>query len=139
MSNMVSRYNPFEMMDPFFNEFFRGESNSKHEVMKTDVKDEGDHYEMKVEVPEIKKENLHLELEDGYLTISAVINSNDDEKKHGHYVRKERFYGSYKRSFYVGDGVKEEDIKAKLDSGVLTLIVPKLEKAKQEKKYIAIE
>ena len=137
MYNLSKKYDPFDLVDPFFDDLF--DVSNKNEVMKTDIKDNGGHYEMKVELPEVKRENLHLELDNGYLVITASLNKEDDEKKHGHYIRRERYYGSYKRSFYVGDNLKEEDIKAKLENGVLTLLIPKAVEAKQEKKYIAIE
>ena len=109
-------------------------------IMKTDIKDEGGHYLLKVEVPEIKKEDIKLSLDEGYLTISASMNNESEEKGKNNYIRRERHYGSFSRSFYVGDGVKEEDVKAKLQDGVLSLTVKKdVETTKEEKKYIAIE
>ena len=107
--------------------------------MKTDVKDNGDHYELKVELPEIKKEDIHLSLNEGYLNIEASIKQNNDESKHGHYIRKERYYGNFSRSFYVGEKIHQEDIKAKLADGVLTLLVPKEKEEVNQKKYIEIE
>lgn len=136
MSNIIR--NSFKMMDPFFNEFFPSESNSQiNNIMRTDIKDNGDSYLLKVELPEVKKEDVNLSLDDGYLTIEAKINNSNDDKN-GHYIRKERFYGTYKRSFYVGN-ITEEDIKAKLNDGILTLDVKKEEVSKTDKKYIAIE
>lgn len=78
-------------------------------------------------------------MNDGYLTIEASVNNNSEQKEKGHYVRKERYYGNYSRSYYVGEGVTEEDIKAKLENGVLTLNLKKVEEKKPEKKYISIE
>ena len=85
---------------------------------------------------------MTAELKDGYLTISAEHNDTKDEQdKDGHYIRKERYYGKCQRSFYVGDDVKQEDVKAKFENGVLTLSVPKKDAkpAVEEKNYIAIE
>ena len=139
-NNIVTRNNPFGLIDPFFDEFFTGERNSQfNQIMKTDIKDNGDHYEFKIEIPDVKKENINVSIEDGYLTVEAHQEGNDDERKHGRYVRKERYYGSYKRSFYVGDEVNEDDVKAKLHHGVLTLLVNKREEKKEEKNYIQIE
>ena len=139
-NNIVTRNNPFGLIDPFFDEFFTGESNSQfNQVMRTDIKDNGDHYEFKIEIPDIKKENINVSIEDGYLVIEAHQESNDDEKKHGRYVRKERYYGSYKRSFYVGDNVSDEDVKAKLHHGILTLLVNKKEDERVAKNFIQIE
>ena len=84
---------------------------------------------------------MRAELKDGYLTISATQNTNRDEKdEKGSYIRRERYSGSCSRSFYVGEGVKQEDIHARFENGVLKLEVPKADKQKvEEKKYIAIE
>lgn len=139
-NNIVTRNNPFGLIDPFFDEFFTGERNSQfNQIMRTDIKDNGDHYEFKIEIPDVKKENINVSLEDGYLIVEATQEENNDEKKKGRYVRKERYYGSYKRSFYVGDNVTEGDIKAKLNHGVLTLLVNKKEEEKENKNYIQIE
>lgn len=106
--------------------------------MKTDIKEGDKDYVLSVEVPGIEKDQIHLALEDGYLNISASENRNDDEKdKNGKYIRRERYTGSYERSFYVGD-VKENDIHAKLNNGVLTVTIPK-ESPKSENRTIAIE
>ena len=138
MNNMIKNDN-YGILDPLFDELFFGNKN-KHEVMKTDIKDEGDHYLMKIDLPEVKKENIKLSLEDGYLIVSAKFDYNNEDKEKNNYIRRERHYGSFSRSFYVGDGVKEEDVKAKLQDGVLSLTVKKdVEASKEEKKYIAIE
>ena len=111
-------------------------------VMKTDVREHENGYELDVDLPGIKKENVKVKLEDGYLTISASTAQNNDEKdKKGNYIRRERFSGSYSRSFYVGEEIKETDIKAKFDNGVLQLSIPKPEvlPKQPESKYIAIE
>ena len=90
---------------------------------------------------EYVKDNIKIEVEDGYLTVHATIDSNKEEKDEGKFVRKERYMGSCSRSFYVGDDVKEEDIKATFRNGILKLEVPKVEEKKElpEKKYIQIE
>ena len=113
-------------------------------MMKTDVQENGDHYEVDIDLPGFKKEELSVELKEGYLVISAVkgINKDEKEEKTGKYVRRERYVGSMSRSFYVGEDVKQEDIHAKYESGVLKLSIPKMEEKKpeiEEKKYIAIE
>ena len=125
-NNMISRNNPFGLIDPFFDEFFTSESNSQFkQMMATDIKEEDDHFELKIDMPDIKKEDIKLSLDEGYLTIEATQNASNDEESHGHFVRRERYFGSYKRSFYVGDNLTEQDIKAKLENGVLTLNVLK--------------
>ena len=99
--------------------------------------------ELEIDLSGFKKEEVRAELKDGYLTVSAVKDLDEDEKdkETGKYIRRERYSGSCSRSFYVGDGVKQEDIKAKFEDGTLKLFVPK-EAAKpsvEQKKYISIE
>ena len=110
-------------------------------VMKTDVKETETGYEVDIDLPGFKKDEINAKLEDGYLTISAAKGLDKDEKdKKGKYIRRERYAGSMSRSFYVGEGVTEEDIKAKYEDGILRLVVPKKDaKAVENKKYIAIE
>lgn len=113
-------------------------------MMKTDIQEHDDHYEVDIDLPGFKKDELSLELKDGYLIISAAKGLDQDEKdqKSGKYVRRERYVGSMTRSFFVGDTLKQEDIHAKYESGVLKLLIPKLDMKKPEvedRKYIAIE
>ena len=110
-------------------------------VMKTDVKETDTSYEVDIDLPGFKKDEINAQLDNGYLTISAAKGLDKDEKdKKGKYIRKERYAGAMSRSFYVGEGVTQEDIKAKYEDGILRLSVPKKEvKAVEDKKYIAIE
>ncbi len=110
-------------------------------VMKTDVKETETGYEVDIDLPGFKKDEINAKLDNGYLTISAAKGLDKDEQdKNGKYIRRERYAGSMSRSFYVGDGVTEEDIKAKYEDGILRLVVPKKDaKAVENKKYIAIE
>ena len=110
-------------------------------VMKTDIKEMNNGYELIVDLPGFKKDEVQVQLKDGYLTISAAKGLDKDEKnKEGKYIRKERYAGAMSRSFYVGGDVTEEDIKAKYEDGILRLSIPKKEaKAVENKKYIAIE
>jgi HSP20 family protein len=105
-------------------------------VMKTDTG-----YEVDIDLPGFKKDEINAQLDNGYLTISAAKGLDKDEKdKKGKYIRKERYAGAMSRSFYVGEGITQEDIKAKYEDGILRLSVPKKEaKAVENKKYIAIE
>ena len=109
--------------------------------MKTDVKETDVGYEVDIDLPGFKKDEISAKLDDGYLTISASKGLDKDEKnKEGKYIRKERYAGAMSRSFYVGGDVTEEDIKAKYEDGILRLSIPKKEaKAVENKKYIAIE
>ena len=139
------RNDPF---DDIFDDFMRPSkavrSNfmTQSTVMKTDIKELDKAYQLDVELPGVKKENVTVELNDGALEIKVVSEVNNDEKdEKGKYLRRERFYGSCSRSFYVGEDVKEEDIKAKFDNGVLTITVPKVEAQPkvEQKKLISIE
>ncbi len=126
--------------DPFFREpmTFRRQENR---IMKTDVKELKDKFEITIDLPGYEKENLDMSIEDGYLTVHAKTSKTNEDKEEGKFVRKERFYGECSRSFYVGDEVTEEDVKASFKNGTLTIDVPKKEPKEQipEKKYIAIE
>ena len=110
-------------------------------VMKTDIKENDKGYELDVDLPGQKKEDVKAELKDGYLTISASNDNTKEEKdEDGKYIRKERYTGSVSRSFYVGKYVTEEDIHAKFENGILKLSVPKVDAPKvEENKYISIE
>ena len=110
-------------------------------VMKTDIKENDKGYELDVDLPGYKKEDVKAELKDGYLTISASNDNTKEEKdEDGKYIRKDRYTGSVSRSFYVGKYVTEEDIHAKFENGILKLSVPKVDAPKvEENKYISIE
>lgn len=113
-----------------------------HNVMKTDIKETDDNYELIVDLPGFKKDEIKVSLEDGYLTIEAAKGLDEDEQeKNGKYIRKERYAGACQRSFYVGDNLTQEDIKGEFKHGILTLNVPKKEAkpAVETNKYIAIE
>lgn len=112
------------------------------DLMKTDIKDHEDSYEMLIDLPGFKKEEVTAELQDGYLTISASrgLDKEEQEKESGRYIRRERYAGACQRSFYIGTGVSQEDIRAEFKHGILKLIVPKKKPAVEEKNhYIAIE
>ncbi|WP_029199588.1 Hsp20/alpha crystallin family protein [Oribacterium sp. NK2B42] len=110
-------------------------------MMKTDVREHDDHYEVDIDLPGFKKEEISLELNNGYLIVSANKGLDNDEKdKKGKLIRQERYSGSMQRSFYVGENITEEDIKASFKHGVLNLILPKKDKERlPEKKQILIE
>lgn len=114
-----------------------------HNVMKTDIKETDDGYELIVDLPGFKKDEVKVSLEDGYLTIEAAkgLDEDEQEEKSGKYIRKERYAGACQRSFYVGDNLMKEDIKGEFKHGILTLTVPKKEAkpAVETNKYIAIE
>ena len=134
-----------DFMDfPFEREFFRRTpvyGKTEKNIMKTDVKETDNAYELDIDLPGFKKEEVTAKLENGYLTISATKGANNDEQnKEGKYIRRERYTGTMSRSFYVGEDVQQEDIHAKFEDGILKLTVPKENPKKvEEKKYISIE
>ena len=110
--------------------------------MKTDIKDTDQGYEMTMNLPGVKKEDIKAELKNGYMTIHVSSNTNQDEKdEKGRYIRRERYSGNCSRSFYVGDQITQEDIKAKFEDGILRIDIPKKEvkPAVEENKYVSIE
>ncbi len=144
-------YNDFDLFDDVFgNGWFDNRDYQKAQkklyghnaksVMSTDIKETDEGYEMAVDLPGFKKENISVELDNGYLTISTAKGLDEDDSKKGKYIRRERYSGEYKRSFYVGDYLTQEDIKAQFKHGVLTLDIPKKDAPQVEaKRYISIE
>ena len=135
-----------DWMDFPFDSFFEKKNPlyGKHarNMMKTDVRETDDSYEVDIDLPGFKKDEISLELKDGYLTITASKGlDKDEEDKKGRMIRQERYAGAMSRSFYVGDGITEEDVKAKFENGVLMLDIPKKEEKPQEpeRKLITIE
>ena len=112
-------------------------------IMKTDIKEHDDGYELIIDLPGFTKDEIKASVENGYLTVSAAkgLDKDEQEKKSGRYIRQERYAGACERSFYVGEYVEQGDIKAEFKHGILTLFVPKKEakKAVEENKYISIE
>ncbi len=134
---LVTKNNGFfpSVFDDFFDDFFRPSTRWEKAggVMSTDVKEREGEYELLIEIPGFKKENLNIEVEDGYLTVSAKREESGDDK----YLRRERI-SSCSRKFYIGD-IPESEIKAKFDSGVLSVIVPKEKEKIVTKKTVAID
>lgn len=111
-------------------------------MMKTDVRETDDAYEVDIDLPGFKKDEVTAELNDGYITISAAkgLDKDEKDKKTGKYIRKERYAGSMSRSFYIGEGIIQDEISAKYENGILQLKIPKkTDKAVAGKNYIAIE
>ncbi len=129
---------------PFFDD--RAErklyGSNANNLMKTDIKEHKDGYELEIDLPGFQKDDLQAELKDGYLTISASkqVNKDEKEKETGKYIRRERYSGSCQRSFYVGDAITQEDIKAEFKHGILRLFVPKKEAVSEveERKFVSI-
>ena len=136
------------LIDSFFDDFAAPAkkvmryNTPANNIMKTDIKDTKEGYELDIELPGYNKEDVSAELKDGYMTISASTKSDEGDKdENGKYIRRERYYGSCSRSFYVGEAITQDDIKARFENGILKLFVPKKEEkpAVEEKKYITIE
>lgn len=128
-----------DVFDDVFSKDFIKKNNN---LMNTDIKELKDSYELDIELPGFKKEDIKVEIKNGYLVVNATHSENKDEKvKDGKFVRKERYSGHCSRSFYLGEGITEKDIDAKFKNGVLKLIIPKkqLEEKAKEKKYVKIE
>jgi HSP20 family molecular chaperone IbpA len=126
--------------DDFFrDDFFDRKDRMNYNLMKTDIREDENSYLLEVDLPGYSKDDIKIDITDGYLTINAKVEKEDkDDGKN--YVRRERFTGEVSRSFYVGEDIKEDEIKAKFKNGILTLEVPKvsLEDKKKDKKYIEI-
>lgn len=141
---MMPRRNSFglDLFDEMFKDPFFSRADNTKAVMKTDIKEKDGDYLMEIDLPGFQKEDINAELKDGYMTITATKNeSNDTKDEDGNYIHRERYTGSCSRTFYVGDGVTEEDIKASFKDGTLHLIIPKEEpkKLEEQKKLISIE
>ena len=142
---LVPRDNSFDLFDNFLeDEFFKGHDfmpKKERSLMKTDIKEQKDKYLLDIDLPGFDKENIHLSLDNGYLNIKAKVNKEEKNKDDERYIRKERYYGECSRSFYVGDNIKEEDIKAEFKNGILCVEVPKkqLENKAKEVKQILIK
>ena|SRR5690554_4319810 len=124
-------------LDDFFNDFKMIDQNSPSNLMKTDIKETDKGYTLLVELPGYDKNDVKVSLENGYLLIEATTNK-EKEEKDIRYIRKERYYGSLKRSYYVGN-LSLDDIKGSFDSGILTLEIPKEEEKEPEKRYLDLK
>ena len=130
---------------PFERDFFGGKNPlyGKHQknLMKTDIRETESGYELDIDLPGFKKDEINAKLENGYLTISAAKGLDKDEQdKKCNYIRRERYAGSMSRSFFVGEGVTQEDVHAKFEDGILKLSVPKkAAKEVEQQRYISIE
>ena len=138
---LMPRRNDFDLWDDIFSDPF---FNRKMEVkqMKTDIREKDNAYLVDIDLPGYDKQDIKIEVENGYLTVTAKKESSNDEKDDkGNYIRRERFSGECSRSFYVGEEIEAEDVKASFKNGILTLDIPKKEEKKQipEKKYVEID
>lgn len=134
----------FSLFDNMFDDMFRDpfftNSGSTTKLMKTDIQEKDNNYILDMDLPGYDKSDIKAHLKDGYLTITAQKDSSNDEKdEKGNYIRRERYCGKCSRSFYVGEGMKEEDIKASFNNGILQLTFPKEVEQKEDTKYIIID
>ena len=136
------------LFDDFFDEFARPARNVVRyntpvtNIMKTDIREHDMGFELDIDLPGYRKEDVKAELKDGYLTISAQTRSDNDEKEeNGKYIRRERYYGTCSRSFYGGKEITQEEIRARFEDGILKVSVPKKQAkpAVEESKFIQIE
>ena len=135
------------LFDDFFDDFARPARNAvrfntpANNIMRTDIKESEDGFELDIDLPGYKKEDVKAELKDGYLTIGAQTSTDSDEKEDGRYIRRERYYGTCSRSFYVGKEVTQDEIRARFEDGILKVAVPKKQAkpAVEESRYIQIE
>lgn len=132
------------LLDDFMDSFggFPTRNYSAGSLMNTDVREKDGHYELTMDIPGVRKEDVQAELKDGYLTVSASVNNSKDEKdEQGNFIRRERYSGSASRSFYVGESIRQEDIRAKFENGTVKFTVPKEDTKRQieDRHYIVIE
>ena len=140
MMMIPRRRNEFDL----FNDFFGGDdffTRRESAIMKTDIKEKKDKYIIEMDLPGYEKENINLELKDGYLNVSAKVEKEENSEENEKFVHKERFYGHCSRSFYVGEQITEEDIHAEFKNGTLKVSVPKKDEERElpEAKHIEIQ
>ena len=141
------------LFDDFFTPFYYDDKDEKkaekklyghraQNLLRTDIKETKEGYELVIDVPGFKKDEVKVALKDGYLTVSAAkgLDEEEDDKKSGRYIRRERYAGACERSFYVGEEVTQQDIKASFRHGILKLDIPKKEAKKiEQNNFISIE
>lgn len=138
MMMIPRKRNEFDLFDDFFGDPFFERRDNK--LMRTDIKENGDNYVIEMDLPGYEKENILLEIDNGYLKVTAKVDKNINEGDNEKYVHQERYYGECSRSFYVGENVSQEDIKASFKNGILKLTFPKEQPKKiEEKKFIPID
>ncbi|MCI8647770.1 MAG: Hsp20/alpha crystallin family protein [Firmicutes bacterium] len=142
MLMMPRRNFGFDLFDEMFKDPFFNRTENKAVMMKTDIREKDGNYLMEIDLPGFAKEDINAELNNGYMTITAKKDESSERKdEDGNYIHRERCTGTCSRTFYVGEGIKEEDITASFKNGILHLCVPKEEpkKLQEQKKLIAIQ
>lgn len=140
-NNNLSRRDGYSFFSPFLNlfdipDFFGGE---EVDVLRTDIKDEKDHFLLEMEVPGIDKKNIKVAVKNGYLVVNAKFERTEENSKESRYVHSERESGSFTRSFYVGEHLKTKDVQAKVENGILLLSVPKKTEKDEAEDYVEIQ
>ena len=135
---MIPRRNNFDLWDELFKDPFFDDTSK---VMRTDIKEGRDNYSIIIDLPGYEKEDIKIDVDNGYSNVTAKRDEKHEEKEEGKFVRRERYFGECSRSFYVGDDMESDDIKASFKNGTLRLELPKKEEQKKlnEKKYINID
>ena len=130
MMMIPRRRNEFDLFDDFFrgDDFF---SRREQSLMKTDIREKDDKYIIEMDLPGYEKENINIELKEGYLIVSAKVERENDSSEKEKYLHKERFYGECSRNFYVGEDMSEEEIHAEFKNGILKITIPKKEAKKE--------
>ena len=128
---LIPRRNSFDLFDDFFkgDDFFPRRESS---LMKTDIKETDDNYIVEMDLPGYEKDNIKIELNNGYLVISAKVVKEGKKEEKAKYVHQERFYGECSRSFYVGEDIDKEDINAEFKNGILKVDIPKKNETKKQ-------
>ena len=135
--NQLHTYDPFRAMEEMQRSLFGNGANGLGNI-RTDIQDKGDHYLLEADLPGFKKDDIHIDVENGAMTITAERHSEHEEKdKQGNYVRCERSYGSYQRSFDLS-GIDEDNLQAAYADGVLKLTLPKVKEHKPETRSVNI-
>ncbi len=139
MMMIPRRRDSFDLWEELFKDPFFTTNESK--VMRTDIKEGKNNYDIIIDLPGYEKEDIKIDIDNGYLNITATMNNEHEEKDDSKFVRRERYFGECSRSFYVGDEIESEDVKASFKNGTLKLEIPKKEEKKSipEKKYIDID
>ena len=133
---MLPRKNDFNLLDDIFGDL----DYVENKIMKTDIKEHKDNYSIMIDLPGYNKDDIKISIDDGYLTINAKMSKDEEEKEKGRFIRRERYFGECSRSFYVGDNVEVDDIKASFKNGALSLEIPKKEQKEiSERKYVQIQ
>tara|TARA_R110002110_G_scaffold153886_1_gene347537 strand:+ start:92856 stop:93281 length:426 start_codon:yes stop_codon:yes gene_type:complete len=140
--SLIQRNNPFDL-DRFFDNFLAPASSNNEMgsffAPRVDIRDKDDHYEITAELPGVNKEDIHVHVKDGVLTLEAESSQNQQEEKEGRVIRQERRYGRYLRSFDLGGDVHDDDINAAFKDGVLTLTAPKVKQEEPQPRRIEIQ